>query len=433
MSRTLLQQVLDDHKSGHGGGIPSVCSAHPAVIDAAVAHAVLTGTPLLVEATCNQVNQFGGSTGLTPAAFYRHIRAAAAAGGLPAERLFLGGDHLGPSPWQEEPAGAAMDKARVLVRDFTAAGFMKVHLDASMRLGDDPPGPPAPETVAARAADLAAACESAAGESKPLYVIGTEVPIPGGAQQHEDAPTPTSPEDAAATIELTRRTFAQRGLSAAWERVVAVVVQPGVEFGDEQVFDYDPVQAAPLSRFIETQPGLVYEAHSTDYQTGAALRNLVRDHFAILKVGPALTFAYREAIVALEAIERAWLGGRVGWEPSGVGEALEAAMLANPVYWRKYYPGDEAEQRFKRWFSLSDRIRYYWPEAGVQAAVARLMANLSRPVPYSLLSQYMPRQAARVREGQLENTPAALAQDGVAAVLEQYTAACGSRPVNRSA
>jgi D-tagatose-1,6-bisphosphate aldolase subunit GatZ/KbaZ len=116
-----------------------------------------------------------------------------------------------------------------------------------------------------------------------------------------------------------------------------------------------------------------------------------------------------------------------------VREALEAAMLANPIYWRKYYPGDEAEQRFKRWFSLSDRIRYYWPDPGVQAAVARLMGNLSRPVPTSLLSQYMPRQAARVLEGQLKNAPAALAQYGVTAVLEQYTAACESRPGIRSA
>ena len=49
---------------------------------------------------------------------------------------------------------------------------------------------------------------------------------------------------------------------------------------------------------------MVYEAHSTDYQTRDALRALVKDHFAILKVGPGLTFAMREALWALDAIDQ---------------------------------------------------------------------------------------------------------------------------------
>ena len=48
---------------------------------------------------------------------------------------------------------------------------------------------------------------------------------------------------------------------------------------------------------------MVFEAHSTDYQTAGALRALVEDRWAILKVGPALTFALREALFALSAIE----------------------------------------------------------------------------------------------------------------------------------
>lgn len=70
-----------------------------------------------------------------------------------------------------------------------------------------------------------------------------------------------------------------------------------------QVHEYHREEAQTLSRFIEAQPGLVYEAHSTDYQSREALRALVEDHFAILKVGPALTFAFREAVFALAAIE----------------------------------------------------------------------------------------------------------------------------------
>mgnify|MGYP002140241092 CR=1 FL=1 len=82
------------------------------------------------------------------------------------------------------------------------------------------------------------------------------------------------------------------------------VVQPGVEFDHHKVIDYDRAKAARLSRALDGQPHIVFEAHSTDYQTPKALKALVEDHFAILKVGPGVTFALREAFWALDAIER---------------------------------------------------------------------------------------------------------------------------------
>ena len=163
------------------------------------------------------------------------------------------------------------------------------------------------ELSARRAASLAAAAEQAhaslGAAPAPRYVIGTEVPIPGGAQVHEDRLQVTAVENVRRTIEVTRAAFMRQRLDSAWERVQAVVVQPGVEFGDDFVLDYQPKAAADLVRFIETQPRLVFEAHSTDYQTHASLNQLVRDHFAILKVGPALTFAMREAVFALAWME----------------------------------------------------------------------------------------------------------------------------------
>lgn len=85
-------------------------------------------------------------------------------------------------------------------------------------------------------------------------------------------------------------------------RVIAIVVQPGVEFDHTQIIHYQPQAAQALSAWIKETP-MVYEAHSTDYQTRQAYRALVRDHYAILKVGPALTFALREAIFALAQME----------------------------------------------------------------------------------------------------------------------------------
>ncbi len=290
---------------------------------------------------------------------------------------------------------------------------------------------PGPKNVSWNVAELCLAAEEAhcrlgSAQAAPGYVIGTEVPPPGGAQQGEHGPAVTTVEHAKETIDLTRNAFARRGLDAAWERVVAVVVQPGVEFGDHAVYEYDRQAAAGLSRFVESGDPLVFEAHSTDYQTRRALRALVEDHFAILKVGPALTFAFREAVFALAAIESEWLPARSGVELSEIRQVLDLAMLGRPVHWRKYYAGSESEVQFARKYSFSDRSRYYWPDARVQHSLARLFANLERyPAPLALLSQYLPVQYGRVREGSLRNAPRDLVCDRIRGVLADYAYACG--------
>jgi D-tagatose-1,6-bisphosphate aldolase subunit GatZ/KbaZ len=420
MSHTLTDLVIAQ-KRGAARGLTSICSAHPWVLRASMQHTA-PDRPLLIESTCNQVNQFGGYTGLRPADFVRVLHDLAAANDFPADRLILGGDHLGPAVWQHEPAASAMQKACNLIHAYVAAGYVKIHLDASMKLADDAPGPLAIEVAAQRAAQLARAAEEAYANRSgvaPYYVIGTEVPIPGGAQEFEASVQITSVERARETIGITREAFRREGLAAAWERVIALVVQPGVEFGDDFVLDFQPDVARDLSRFIEGEPHLIYEAHSTDYQTREALRHMVAGHFAILKVGPALTFAFREAVFALALMEDELFNAD---ERSQLVETLEAAMLRAPEHWRKHYTGDEAAQRFARRYSYSDRSRYYWPDAQVQAALQKLLTNLNkRALPLSLLSQYAPLQYARLRQGTLINTPEAIILDHITDVLRDYT------------
>ena len=231
-----LSTVVEAQHAGRPAGLYAVCSANWFVLEASLRHAQQGEWPLLVESTCNQVNQDGGYTGLTPTQFMERLQALAREVGFPQERLVVGGDHLGPSPWQDEPAAVAMAKARTLVEAYVRAGYQKIHLDASMKLGDDGADGPLPREVAAgRAAELALVAEAAyraRGRGKLLrYVIGTEVPVPGGAQEEEEALAVSDPQGVAATIEATRAAFAQRDLLDAWQRVIAVVVQPGVEFG----------------------------------------------------------------------------------------------------------------------------------------------------------------------------------------------------------
>ncbi len=426
-----LQAMVAAQKRGEARGVWSCCSANPFVLEAAFQTASELETTVLVEATSNQVNQEGGYTGATPADFAASLRRQAEAAGLPPERVLFGGDHLGPHPWQGEPAADAMPKAEEMIRQYVRAGATKIHLDASMRLADDPPGALDPSISAERTADLCAAAEAVrpAGSEGPVYVIGTEVPIPGGEQDETPELQVTRPDDAARTLELTQGAFRSRGLEPAWDRVVGLVVQPGVEFGDEQVHEYDPAAARPLSAFIEGVPGIVFEAHSTDYQKEEGLRALVRDHFAILKVGPWLTFAGREAVFALVAMEEEWLRHRSGVTLSDLRQVVDEVMQRDPVHWRSYYRGDEERLRFARQFSFSDRIRYYWPRAEVQAALERLLSNLeAHPVPLPLLSQHLPGAYGAIREGRIAPHPRDIIRFRVREVIELYTRACATTP-----
>lgn len=419
----VLDEIVKAQKRGEAKGIPSICSAHPFVIKQALKVSQTFGVSPLIEATCNQVNQFGGYTGMTPKDFAAFVRGIAEETNFPFEDVILGGDHLGPNVWQNEPAESAMQKSEELVRDYVKAGFVKIHLDPSMRLGDDPQGALDVEISAKRAARLAKVAEQslpspagrgAGGEGVLRYIIGAEVPVPGGAHEHEEGVNVTKVENARQTIEVTREAFYREGLQSAWERVIAVVVQPGVEFGDDFVLPYRPEAAKELSRFIEGEP-MIYEAHSTDYQTRQALKNLVRDHFAILKVGPALTFAFREAVFALAMIENELLPTE---ERSNITPVLDDVMMQHPEHWKKYYRGDEAAQAFRRRYSLSDRARYYWVRPEVQNALKRLMKNLGgRTLPSSLLSQFV---------GKANLNAVQVVERKISRVLHDYGMACGA-------
>lgn len=435
-----LRELLRANRRGKGLGIYSICSANRYVLEAGMLQAARDESLLLIEATSNQVNQFGGYTGQTPEDFVKFVHGIAAGMRFPSERIVLGGDHLGPQAWRDSPAHVAMEKAREMVAAYVRAGFTKIHLDASMACADDMRDKKRrlpDEVVSARAAELCRAAEEVhlslpKSRTVPVYVIGTEVPVPGGEKVGAQAPEVTRTKDLARTLDLAKKAFQAGGLDSAWERVIAVVVQPGVEFADASIFPYDPRKVKALSSFLDRAWSGVYEAHSTDYQSREALRQMVRDHFAILKVGPWLTFAFREAVFALAASEQEWLGARKDVFLSGVREALDSAMMENPVYWKSYYAGDEEALRIARKYSYSDRARYYWPQPKVAASLRRLIHNITaQPPPVSLLSQFLPEQAEAVRAGELANQPEALFRHKILEVIDKYTHACGMMRENR--
>ncbi len=407
-------------------GITSVCSAHPLVIEAALLRALREDQAVLLEATCNQVNQEGGYTGMTPKDFRRFVERIALSVGFPLDRIILGGDHLGPNPWRKLSADDAMARAEAMIISYVEAGFEKLHLDTSMGCAGEPVAL-ADELTAMRAARLAKAAEDAAGRigsKPPVYIIGTEVPPPGGATHTLDEIDITRPDAAIKTLEVHQTAFNAEGVEQALERVIGIVVQPGVEFGNANVVLYRPERARDLIASLDQMPGLLFEAHSTDYQPAAELSALVDGGFGILKVGPGLTFALREALYGLDLIHQT-LFTNAGMPR--LYKVMETVMLDVPDHWESHYGGSAEEQRLQRHFSYSDRIRYYWPDKTVSAAVDQLFAELSTPIPETLISQHLGRIYPDVVAGRVKPLARDLCLAAIDAALAPYSQATASR------
>ena len=421
-----MQEMMEKRRQGIKCGIPSYCTANELALEIAIRRAKMLNQPVLIEATANQVNQYGGYTGMLPKDFYKLVLDMAAAVDLPEQMVILAGDHLGPLTWQNLPEAEAMEKSIELVYQYTRAGFTKIHLDTSMKVADDAEGLLSTEVIARRGATLYKAAIKGYEELKaekpdairPVFVIGSEVPIPGGAQEAEDSLAVTSVAAFKDTVATYKRVWEEEGVGSGMNDVIAVVVQPGVEFGDDQVFLYDSAAAADLCAALKEFPEVCFEGHSTDYQSAKCLKAMVEDGIAILKVGPALTYGLREALFSMSLMENELVPAE---ERSNFIDVLENTMLANPGNWQKHYHGDEKQLHLARKYSFSDRARYYMGQPEVLEAMDKLFTNLNTyKIPLNMLHQYMPLTYAKVRDGELPLEAKELAMDGVTNFMLDY-------------
>jgi D-tagatose-1,6-bisphosphate aldolase subunit GatZ/KbaZ len=122
---SVIQDLIKRNRKGEAIGLPCFCTANEQVLRAVLSFAKKTGFPTVIEATCNQVNQDGGYTGMTAADFMTWLSGMASEADVPMDQLILGGDHLGPNVWKDEPLDVAMEKARELVKTYVQAGFRK--------------------------------------------------------------------------------------------------------------------------------------------------------------------------------------------------------------------------------------------------------------------------------------------------------------------
>ena len=424
-----LTKIVTIQKSGKAVGIYSACSANSFVIEAVLKKGLEDNSCVLIESTANQCDQFGGYTGMKPIDFKNYVYEIADKLGFDKNKIFLGGDHLGPLTWTSLNEKEAMANSEVLIDAYVSAGFTKIHVDTSMKVADDDPNIRlSDETIARRGVHLVKVAENAYKKLletnpdavEPVYIVGSEVPIPGGSQAAVDEGVQvTKVEDFTATMNTFKDTFEKEGISDVWDRVLGIVVQPGVEEKDSGCTEYDRSKAVELAKAIRTIPDLVFEGHSTDYQTKIKLREMVEDGVAILKVGPGLTFAAREGLYALSFIEDEACKAN-GKTPSNFREVLDEEMLKNDKHWKKHYHGTDAEIALKRKYSFSDRSRYYYSTDAVKAAIDTLLDNLKDGCPLNLLSQFMPIQYTKVREGVLKNDPKELVLDRIGNTIDEY-------------
>ena len=426
--KNILLNVIEKRKLGIHCGIPSFCCSNKIVIEAILEQSRRFDDVVLIEATSNQVNQYGGYTGMTPQDFRNYTYKIADKIGFDKNKIILGGDHMGPLPWANLPAKEAMEEAKKLVRLCVLAGYKKIHLDTSMKLGDDLIEEKlSDDIIAQRGVILFKECEKAyqemlesnPNEIKPVYVIGSEVPIPGGHQNNNSEVEITNIEDFENTIMAYKRHLKEQNLESCWQDVIAVVVQPGVEFGGDNIHLYNRNDAKKLCSQLKQYPDIVFEGHSTDFQPPSKLKEMVEDGIAIIKVGPALSYALREGLFALSAMEKELLGEST--EQSYFKDILEQEMIENPVHWEKYYFGLERKKMLSRKFSFSDRSRYYFIKPKVKEAIKKLFDNIdSLNIPMGLLHQYMPTQYKKVRDGRLKLKAKELVKDAVVNVIDDY-------------
>lgn len=424
-----LKNIVRLQKAGKQVGIYSACTSNGLTLRACMQRAKETNTILLIEATANQVDQYGGYTGMKPADFMEFIKKLAAEEDLPMSQIILGGDHLGPLTFAHYDEEKAMAEASELIRQFVLAGFTKIHIDTSMKVAsDDPDTRLSDEVISRRGAELAVVAENAYQELlkknpdaiHPVYIVGSEVPIPGGSQQAVDTGLQvTKVDDFKNTVNIFEKSFHEHGLDEAWKQVIGFVVQPGVEEKDAGCTPYDRSKAVDLMASIKEYPNFVFEGHSTDYQTKYALRELVEDGVGILKVGPGLTFAMREGLFALAYAEKEVYKDQPE-KQSHFMEVLDEAMTKDPKYYAHHYHGTEAEIAYKRKFSFSDRCRYYMPQPEVVAAQEKLFENFKDGVPLGVLSQFAPIAYTKVREGKLRNDPVSIVKDRVIHTVDEY-------------
>ena len=434
MRTSLLIDIMEANCRGERKGIYAVGSHNSTILEVCFQQALVDGSPVLLEISANMLVLPGQSGKTSPADFIKRVKNIAAEAEFPQDRLFFGVNDLGPSLWQDESDESALKKACEFISEIVGLGFNKLGIHAGEPLKGDPVGETlTQEIIIARETVLYQAAERAAAklpdEEKPLYVIGVHPRQEAG--RVEDQRRMVNRKDIEDAVDQFAQTAEAAGLPDIKERLPAARIFLGTGYDSENIIPFDSSLLKELGGCVCRDRSVVLEAPQTDFQSQIVLDKLVDNHFAVLSVGPELTYAMREALFSLALMENETMLGKPGVYLSNYIIELDRAMQSAPQHWQEYYTGNGFEQLVARKYSFYDRSRFFLENKDVRKMRKRLYDNLTaNPVPLTVLRQFMPRQYERVAAGELENKPKALVMDAVRYALHRYSRACGWMEIN---
>ena len=383
-STTLFSEMRQRAKGKNLRGFYGIHSTHPLVLRAAMRQALGDGNVLLVEF---DGPQRGKNSIKRPGDYTLFLNKLACDNGFPPERLVIGSGQMRVNSrqvLQEEQSRLQFhEKAVAWVVECVNAGFEKIYLESGELTESG--------QIAALQADLCRAAENAferagTGKGQPYYVLGT---LFTAADENKQLKPEEIVDSVTAIWKAGKKAFQAAGLEDAWQRVIALAVQPEMGYTDYEVKPYQSETALGLKQLSEKYGRFVYEVPSADYQPSLSVERLHADRFAILGIGPELTFTMREALFSLAMLENEWMIGKPGARLSNLIVELDKAMQLDPQGWRDVYKGNGFEQLLARKYSCRDLSRNYWQERDVEAAVEQLMKNLvQNPPPLPILRQF---------------------------------------------
>jgi len=342
--------------------LPSFCSSNSIVLSNLIKFCKFNNLPILIESTSNQVNQFGGYSKKTPNAFIKTVKQIARKENFNLKKIFFGGDHLGPLPWKNYNSQIAMKNSLELVKSYLKAGYNKIHLDTSIKCLDDKKINN--QLVYNRTSFIFKKLNLKKYVSKVFFVFGTEVPLSGGNDTIKIIPT---------SIKQIKNEFKGfRELLNNKKKYFALVIEPGMKFMHQSI-NKPNLKNFKKKKFFSQKNNFTYEAHSSDYQSLKTLKNLVKNNFKFLKVGPELTYQLTKSLIFMESLEK-----KLVVKKSFFTKILFRQMKKNNSFWLSYF-NKKNKTSFKNIIkSKFDRTRYYLEDRKVLSSINLLKKNINK-------------------------------------------------------
>ena len=342
--------------------LPSFCTSNIEVIKSILFFCHIKKLPCLIECTSNQVNQHGGYTNKTPKMFIKEILSISKKIKFNSKKLFLGGDHLGPLPWKKRSKTVAIKNSISLINDYLDQKFCKIHIDTSIKCKNDEYINS--DIIFERTNEILNNDNIKKKIKDKFLVVGTEVPLSGSGDNENIIKT--SKKQIETEVIKFKKILKKQNLK---NNIFGLVIEPGMKYMHSSVTKPNFTNFTNKKN-ISKKNNFVYEAHSTDYQSKKILKQLVKNNFKFLKVGPELTYSYSRSLFFMENIEK----NNFKLKNSNIKKIIFSSMLKNRKYWEGYYEKKTPELLLN---SKLDRMRYYFNSKPVVNSIKTLKKNIN--------------------------------------------------------